>query len=196
MSDGNDLVDHLRRISLRRSPFKPAPILGLIGTSRHDGNTQRLAQLVFGNMPGANLVDISQLTIGPYDYSQAYDDDFPLIADAIDKAQTLVFASPVYWYSMSAQMKILFDRLTDLTEMYKDIGKRLAGKHGFLIATGETDMPPASFEPPFEETIDYFDMKWGGMLYQTVGASGKTEHAIEDQARTFAAKIRDSVSNS
>ena len=196
MSDGNDLVDHLRRISLRRSTFEPAKILGLIGSSRHDGNTHKLAQHVFKNMPDANLVDISQLNIGPYDYTQTYDDDFPLIANAIDKAQTLVFASPVYWYSMSAQMKLLFDRLTDLTEIYKDIGKRLVGKHGFLIATGETDVPPASFEPPFEETIDYFDMKWGGMLYQTVGASGKSEPSIEDQARTFAARIRDSVSNS
>ncbi|VAV91820.1 hypothetical protein MNBD_ALPHA05-1636, partial [hydrothermal vent metagenome] len=31
---------------------------------------------------------------------------------------------------------------------------------------GGSPLPPASFEPPFSETARYFNMRWGGMLYQ------------------------------
>jgi len=80
------------------------------------------------------------------------------------RADVIVFASPVYWYSMSAQMKTFFDRLTDLTGGdLKPVGKSLAGKTMFVIAAGGSPATPDSFVRPFADTAGYFNMRWGGL---------------------------------
>ncbi len=48
--------------------------------------------------------------------------------DIVDKYDVLIFATPVYWYSMSGIMKVFFDRITDLLTIKKDIGRKLKGK--------------------------------------------------------------------
>jgi multimeric flavodoxin WrbA len=104
------------------------------------------------------------------------------------KARTIILASPVYWYSMSAQMKIFFDRLTDLTDLpYKPIGKQLAGKTMYAVATGSRDAPPFSFSEPFSETAGYFKMEWGGLLYRRGSAALTREDRAA--ARFFAEDI-------
>jgi putative NADPH-quinone reductase len=141
-------------------------IIGVLGTSNNDGNTAALTAAVFAPLPNAKIISLNKLVIAPYDYQNRHDsDDFLPLAEKIAAAKTIVFASPVYWYAMSAQMKLFFDRLTDLTGAHKQLGKALAGKSVFLIATGGSPLPPASFEPPFSETARYFNMRWGGMLY-------------------------------
>ncbi|VAV96544.1 Uncharacterized NAD(P)H oxidoreductase, YdeQ/YrkL/YwrO family, partial [hydrothermal vent metagenome] len=117
MSDGGELTEVLRRIFERpRSEVTPSEILGVLGTSNNNGNTAALARAVFAPLPNAELVNLSALSIAPYDYQNRHDkDDFLPLAEKIVAAKAIVFASPVYWYSMSAQMKVFFDRLTDLT---------------------------------------------------------------------------------
>ena len=41
-------------------------------------------------------------------------DDAVLIAEKVKNADTLVFATPIYYYEMSGQMKTLLDRLNPL----------------------------------------------------------------------------------
>ena len=41
------------------------------------------------------------------------DDDFLGVAEAMVDAEAILFATPVYWYSMSGRLKRFFDRLTD-----------------------------------------------------------------------------------
>ncbi len=104
------------------------------------------------------------------------------------RAQTIIFASPVYWYSMSAQMKVFFDRLTDLTvPPLKPLGKSLAGKTAFAIATGAAPEAPESFTRPFADTAAYFNMNWGGLFYQR-GADALSAETIA-AARAFAQRI-------
>jgi putative NADPH-quinone reductase len=191
MSDGGELAEVLRRIFERpRSDVAPSEILGVLGTSNNDGNTAALARAVFAPLPSAELINLNKLAIAPYDYQNRHDkDDFLPLAEKIAAAKTIVFASPVYWYAMSAQMKMFFDRLTDLTGAHKHLGKALAGKSMFLIATGGSPLPPASFEPPFSETARYFSMRWGGMLYQP-GAEVVDAPAAKD----FASRIAGGVS--
>jgi putative NADPH-quinone reductase len=191
MSDGGELAEVLRRIFERpRNEATPSEILGVLGTSNNDGNTAALARAVFSPLPSAELINLNKLAIAPYDYQNRHDkDDFLPLAEKIAAAKTIVFASPVYWYAMSAQMKTFFDRLTDLTGAHKHLGKALAGKSMFLIATGGSPLPPASFEPPFSETARYFSMRWGGMLYQP-GAEVVDAPAAKD----FASRIAGGVS--
>ena len=56
--------------------------------------------------------------------------------------------------------------LSDLTDAHKPIGKSLAGRAAFLIGTGGSPKPPASFEAPFADTAGYFNMYWGGLYYE------------------------------
>ena len=61
---------------------------------------------------------------------------------------------------MSSQMKTFFDRLSDLVRIKKDIGRSLAGKHVFMMASGTDESFPEGFEVPFQKTSAYFDMHY------------------------------------
>ncbi len=172
----------------------PPRILGLLGSSRKGGNTDALASDVFRRLNKARLIDLSEYSIAPYDYQHRYvADDFIPLARLMAKADALVFASPVYWYSMSAQMKIFFDRLTDLTKSHKALGRQLAGKTAFVISTGGDQTPPASFEQPFKETVRYFNMRWGAMLYASFADDRQLPEGASDNAEDFAARIEASI---
>lgn len=56
------------------------------------------------------------------------DDYLNLMKQILDKYETLILATPVYWYSMSGIMKVFFDRLTDLLTIEKELGRKLRGK--------------------------------------------------------------------
>lgn len=164
-------------------------ILALNGSSRAGGETARLLNAVMTHLDDVELVDLNTLRIGPYSYDHAHaDDDFLPLARRMLKARAIILASPVYWYAMSAQMKAFFDRLTDLTDPpFKPLGKQLAGKTMFAVATGGSQTPPLSFAAPFEDTAGYFNMRWGGMLYRP----GRDALSAEDKiaARDFAKSI-------
>lgn len=176
----------------------PKPrIVGFLGSSRSDGNTAKLAGLVFNQLNDAALIDLGPLSIGPYSYDNAYEgDDFLSLAQAMARANTIVFASPVYWYSMSAPMKMLFDRMTDMTGLYKPLGKALAGKSMFALATGGGPSAPDSYTRPFADTAGYFKMKWGGVLYSPGGEvdSLQAQHAAHVFAMQIAASAQSPLS--
>lgn len=64
-----------------------------------------------------------------------FDDDFNLIAPAIEKADVVVFTMPVYWYSIPAQIKGVIDRIFSFVVGGKDI----AGKECALICCCEEE---------------------------------------------------------
>ena len=56
-----------------------------------------------------------------------FDDDFNAIAPAILEADAIVFTTPVYWYSIPAQIKGVIDRIFSFVVGGKDIsGKKCA----------------------------------------------------------------------
>ncbi len=194
MSEGAEIVEFLRRIFERRSVHPPASITGILGSSRKDGNTRALTDAVFQHLDDARLFDLSDLSIAPYDYKHVHmQDDFLPLAEMMAQSKAIIFASPVYWYSMSAQMKVFFDRLTDLTETHKTLGRSFSGKAAYLVATGGGKTPPPSFEAPFAETAGYFGMHWGGMLHRSFGKHCPLATEIKADATAFADKIETSL---
>ncbi len=54
----------------------------------------------------------------------SFDDDFNAIAPAILEADAVVFATPVYWYSIPAQIKGVIDKLYSFVIGGKDIANK------------------------------------------------------------------------
>ena len=65
----------------------------------------------------------------------SFDDDFNTITSDILEADAVVFAMPVYWYSIPAQIKGVIDRLFSFVVGGKDI----AGKECAMIVCCEED---------------------------------------------------------
>jgi multimeric flavodoxin WrbA len=143
--------------------------LVILGSARPDGETRKAVDLAFS--PGTvELAVLPSFTLGGYDYQHLNAQDaFGGIAQKMAEAGKIIFATPVYWYAMSAPMKVFFDRLTDLTENLKRQGKALAGKPVWVIATGTEDVLPEGFEVPFARTAGYFGMRYRGCAYLYTG---------------------------
>ena len=86
---------------------------------------------------------------------------------------TLIFATPVYWYAMSGTLKIFFDRFSDLLHYRKDLGRTLRGKSMAMISnSGENDRKLGldaelmeGFEMPFVESANYLGMDYLGDVH-------------------------------
>lgn len=65
----------------------------------------------------------------------SFDDDFNTLAPEILEADTIVFITPVYWYSFPAQIKAVIDKIFSLVVG----GKYVAGKECALITCCEED---------------------------------------------------------
>jgi multimeric flavodoxin WrbA len=163
--------------------------LVILGSARADGETRRAVNIAFPPET-IDLAILPNVVIGGYDYDHRnVHDGFGAVADAMRDAAAIVFATPVYWYAMSAPLKIFFDRLTDLTENLKPHGKALAGKPVWVIATGTEPVLPEGFEVPFARTAEYFDMHYRGTFYLHTGEEAGMREADEAALERFGAKV-------
>lgn len=104
----------------------------------------------------------------------SYDDDFNAIAPAILESDAVVFAMPVYWYSIPAQIKGVIDKLFSFVVGGKDI----AGKEcAMIVCCEEEDMSVMDgVRIPLERSAAL--LKWkmvGEVLVPGVLAAGDIE---------------------
>lgn len=143
--------------------IRPKAVI-IVGSSRHDGNTQGLVD-VLADQLAAVVLNLNDYKVAPYDYHGGYKDDFSELADLMLDFDTIYLATPMYWYSASAQMKTFLDRWTDLLQLHKSKGQKLRGKRLGLLATGANTSPPSCFEQMFQLMAQYLGMAYLGMLY-------------------------------
>lgn len=162
----------------------------LHGSARSNGNTRMIADLV-AQQSGFELVDLVKLKIGAFDYDfkNSEDDYLPLMRRVSEEFDSLVFATPVYWYSMSGLMKDFFDRFTDLLRVEKEIGRKLSGKTMSLISCSSGPERPDYFAGPFEATAGYLGMHYAGDLHGWIEGEVIPE-TVAQAAREFAARIK------
>ena len=107
----------------------------ILGSTKGSSNTKKIITEVFGQkIP--SLFNLSEMNINPYNYEHRnqHDDFIPLIEKVI-KHDMLILATPVHWYSVSTIMKIFIDRISDLLDLRKDLGKELRNRKLFVIAS-------------------------------------------------------------
>lgn len=146
-------------------PFSPREAVVILGTSRSDGNTHLVVDKLLSGKP-VSIVDLAQRRISPFDYAHrnAGDDFIPLI-ESIASKDLWILATPIYWHSMSAQLKLFVDRLGDLFTIRQDLGERLQGKSLAVVATGTSPALPPGFESGFRHTAAYLGMRYAGAFY-------------------------------
>lgn len=142
----------------------------ILGSSRKDGNTKKVVDEII-RISGGDLVDLKDYNIGYYDYErQNVDDDYlPLMRKIIANYDVLIFATPVYWYSMSGIMKVFFDRITDLLRHEKDLGRKLRGKGMAVVSSSSGGNLGDHFWHPFTATAEYLGMKYLGNTHTSEG---------------------------
>lgn len=137
----------------------------LFSSSRTQGDTFHIAKYLSNNC-SASLFDLSDYTMSFYDYEHLNsDDDFlPLMLQLIE-FDHITFVTPMYWYSMCAQMKLFVDRLSDLLTIDTSLGRKLRGKNCSLVSTGYDTSAPDCLWQPFDLTAKYLGMHYQGLLY-------------------------------
>ena len=126
---------------------------------------------------GIPIIDLCALNLSPYDYSYSNAaDDFLSLIHRVVSHDPLVFATPVYWYTMSSWMKIFWDRITDLLYHHKDLVQQLKGKRALLFVVSAGGKPQ-EFEAPLIKTFNYLGMVYKG-CWDTVYPTGR--HSIHN----------------
>lgn len=144
----------------------------IVGSSRSNGNTSKIATKISSQI-NADIIDLRQYAISYYDYESTniVDDFLPLIKSILEKYDTLIFATPVYWYAMSGIMKVFFDRFSDLIRIEKELGRKLRGKNMFVISNSDDDKLNYDFHLPFRLSAKYLGMNYLGekhFSYKTI----------------------------
>jgi len=141
--------------------------IAVIGSSRRNGNTGKLLDFISRELD-IEVVDLATKNISPFDYEHKnIDDDFLPLMDHLLKHENIIFASPVYWFAMSAQMKIFIDRMSDFlsVEELKDKGRELRNKVGYVVSTSISEEVDSSFLNSFIDTFEYLGIKYGGFVH-------------------------------
>lgn len=135
----------------------------ILGSSRKNGNTTKIVDEI-SKEHGIEVINLSDFNISYYDYESKNreDDFFPLIKGIIENYDTLIFATPIYWYNMSGIMKVFFDRFSDLIRIEKETGRKLRGKKIGVISNSHDNEIEESFYIPFKKTADYLGMEYLG----------------------------------
>jgi len=109
------------------------------------------------------------------EYECVIDDEVsPVLTKMVD-ADVIVMATPLYFFSASAQLKIIFDRMFCLYKWDDEAGTMetpLKGKKFIVLASAYEDVGLDALEKPFALTADYTGMKFESLLIPNAGVSG------------------------
>lgn len=138
----------------------------ILGSSRKDGHTKKAVDKL-RSLSDFDVIDLNDYHISYYDYGHKneHDDYIELMRMIINNYDILIFATPVYWYSMSGIMKVFFDRITDLLDNEKELGRKLRTKNMAVLSSSIGDHLGDNFWHPFIETAKYLGMNYMGSVH-------------------------------
>lgn len=135
-------------------------------SSRSKGNTHKIVSF-FQQQTGFDFIDLKTKKIAHFDYEfKNSDDDFnKLFKEIAAKYDTIVFATPIYWYTMSGILKVFLDRISDFLFHEKEFGRMLREKEMVVISCGSEDQVFKGFTMPFLESANYLGMHFLGHIH-------------------------------
>lgn len=171
-------------------------ILILKGSPRKHGNSAALADQVYAGAKksGAEVesVYLSGLEINPCDACQESEqgcivlDVMQALYPQLKAADVIVLASPIYYFTVTAQIKAFIDRWYALES---DHGSALKGKElAIALVYGDTDLYTSggiNAIHTYESIARYIGMKISGMVYGTAEHPGDAEKQPDLMAKAF-----------
>ena len=135
-------------------------------SSRSQGNTSLMVSYI-NNLLDFDIIDLNKKKIGHFDYDfKNQNDDFnALFKDIVKKYDTIVFATPIYWYTMSGILKVFIDRISDFLKTEKEYGRQLRGKKMAVISCGSDAEIFEGFTMPFVQSANYLGMDYLGHVH-------------------------------
>lgn len=171
--------------------------LFILGSARHNGNTELLARQAARSLPEPTeqtwlhlmehslplFEDIRHHETRKYEIASEAE---RRLLDSTLAATDIVVASPVYWYSVSAGTKLYLDHWSAWMRLDGvDFKKRMSGKTLWAIAAFSDDDP--KYAQPLIETLrlsaEYMQMNWGGVLLGYGNRPGDVLNHPESLAR-------------
>lgn len=170
----------------------------ILGSSRAGGNSETLARRAASSLPGGteqSWFDLRQLPLPDFEDRRHGDraaaapgSNEQTLLDATLAATDLVIVSPLYWYSVSANVKRYLDYWSGWLRLPGvDFKARMAGR-GLWGVSVMSDADPARAEPlvgTLRITADYLRMRWGGVL---LGNGSRPGDILADDAALSAAE--------
>ena len=179
-------------------------VLVVKGSPRERGNSAALADQVAAGAraTGAHVesvylhaMDIQpcdgcDFCQGAADMGCAIDDDMQLLYPKIREADAIVYASPVYWFTVSAQLKLFMDRSyalgggSDYVANHALAGKRIA----IALAYGGDDpfdSGAINAIRMFQDAFNYIQAEIVGMVYGCASEAGEIQRNKEIMAKAF-----------
>ena len=91
-------------------------------------------------------------------------------------------------------MKVFLDRISDLLELPDLLpeGRRLRGKHAYVVCMSISDEPSGAFMEAFRETFEYLGMRFGGVAHVNC-QDGCLPVAHDREILKFAAAVREAA---
>lgn len=164
------------------SPTHAKNTIAIFASSRSQGNTRQFMDWI-ANELAIEVIDLADQSISPYDYEHRnMDDDFLPLMRHVLKHQNIIIASPVYWYSVSAQMKVFIDRTSDFlaVDELKAMGRQLRGKTAYVVCTSISEEVDPPFIAALKDTVEYLGMTFGGYAHADCGQGYRPEQYQED----------------
>ncbi|NMH73970.1 flavodoxin family protein [Bacillus sp. RO2] len=116
-------------------------------------------------------------------------DDYNALLKRILQHDTLIFATPIYWYSMSGMMKNFVDRWSHTMRdaNFPDFKAQLSTKNAYIIAVGG-DSPSIKGLPMIEQfkyIFEFMGMEFKGYI---IGKGNQPGDIHEDKVALFQAE--------
>lgn len=181
-------------------------IVIVMGSPRRNGNSTTLAERVAegaksvgGEVESYHLHDMN---INPCDACDVcleeteagciIDDDMKDLYPKLHEANALVIASPIYWFTVSAQTKLFIDRCYALDTPQ---GNALKGKRiGIILTYGDSDpfnSGAVNALRTFQDIFNHIGADIVGMVYGSASDPGeiKSNNTLMDEAYQLGKKL-------
>ncbi|MGH1387123.1 flavodoxin family protein [Kordia sp.] len=160
----------------------------IIGSSRSKGNTYTIVSQL-QQQTGFDVIDLKAYKINHFDYDLKNEDDFNALFKKITATyEIFVFATPIYWYTMSGVLKVFFDRISDFLFEEKEIGRRLRGKKMGVVSCGSDQEIKEGFIMPFTESANYLGMQYLGDIHTWI-ENKKITQEVAQRITEFANRL-------
>jgi multimeric flavodoxin WrbA len=128
------------------------------------------------------------------EYGCVIQDDVSPVLLQMAEADVVVLATPLYFFSASAQLKTVVDRMFSLYKWDNAADTMetvLAGKTLVLLASAYEDAGLKELEAPFRITAEYTKMKFHSLLVPNAGVSGEIIKLkdIQEKAAALGEKV-------